>query len=629
MFHRTTVILIAASLSSAAGPAALAETVTVDQLGDFVDFAGSQTIADLPGPDGLVSFREAVIAVNNTLGQHTIEFAVPGDPENPLDTLLRIDGGAFVLTRDGTTIDFLSQAIFMGDPDPDGPGLGILNTTPTSIGQPALVIAASDCLVRGLGVTQFRESIRVVGGHDNRFVGNFTTSIVLRPNFGSTTTGNVIGGTDPQEGNVVDHISLVCGANDNVVVGNRVRSIDVTGNPFCGDGTERPTGNRIGGLTPAERNVVSGFGTYSDEGRPSGTGILVDFAMETIVEGNYVGVSEDGMAQAPDQNRGTTGIEVRDAINTTVRGNLVAGIRGIGISGFAGEVFGRAIRVNALNDDVIGVVIEGNLIGTDATGTQPILTHAGIEVIPGTNFRSIDDVRVGGSDPAAANVIAFTEGDGITIAEQDVSGVEVTRNRIHENDGLGIDLRAFSGSTGGVTANDSGDADTGPNSFQNFPVLHAVSFDGATATIAGELTSEPGRSYRVEIFASPMADSSGHGEGQVFLGEVNVPTDSGGAAAFDATFPVSSVEIADGWVATATATDIDRRETSEFGAAVVFELASPCPGDANASGTVGLDDLLLVLEAWGTQNEAMDWDGDGWVGLAELLAVLAGWGSCN
>lgn len=624
-FLRPTITLLGAMLWAAAG-SVHADTVTVTQLDDFVDFGGGQTIADLPGPDGLVAFREAVIAVNKTPGAHRIEFAIP--PGQPLGDLLRIDGPPFRVTRDGTIVDFLSQAIFLGDPDPDGPGLGILNTSPSSAGQPALVIAASDCEVRGLGFTQFRESIRIVSGQDNRIVRNFTNSIVVQPNFGGVVTGTVIGGAGPDDGNEAERISLGCGANDSIVIGNRVEAIDVTGSPFCGDGVERPTGNRIGGPTPGERNIVSGFGTYNGEGRPSGTGILVDFASGTIVEGNFVGVNEDGTAQADDQNRGTTGIEIRDSVDTVVRGNLVSGIRGIGISEFAGQVFGRAILVNALNDDVSGVVIEGNLVGVDVTGETAIPTHAGIEVIPGTISRSIIDVRIGGADAAAGNVIAFTEGDGVTVAGGDVSGVEITRNRIHDNAGLGVDLRTPTGSAG-VTPNDPGDGDAGPNGFQNFPVVSVASFDGDTATVAGELSSMPDRSYRIELFASPQADPSGHGEGRIFLGEAHVATNANGQASFDLVVPAASAGISEGWVATATATDVQRGETSEFGPALAFEFDPACPADLDDTGTVDAADLFDLLGAWGScPGCAEDLTGDETVDADDLFELLAAWGSC-
>ena len=73
-----------------------------------------------------------------------------------------------------------------------------------------------------------------------------------------------------------------------------------------------------------------------------------------------------------------------------------------------------------------------------------------------------NDNTIGGTEPGSGNVIAFNRGDGAVVI---VSGVgnEIVGNSIHDNSGLGIDLAS---DTFGVTANDSTDADTGPNNLR-------------------------------------------------------------------------------------------------------------------------------------------------------------------
>ena len=68
-------------LGGFASPAA-AKTIVVTTLDDIADPpfdadgpCGTGTINDLPGTDGLVSLREAIIAANNTSGADTITFA--------------------------------------------------------------------------------------------------------------------------------------------------------------------------------------------------------------------------------------------------------------------------------------------------------------------------------------------------------------------------------------------------------------------------------------------------------------------------------------------------------------------------------------------------------------------------
>ncbi len=56
----------------------------------------------------------------------------------------------------------------------------------------------------------------------------------------------------------------------------------------------------------------------------------------------------------------------------------------------------------------------------------------------------------------------------------------------------------------------------------------------------------------------------------------------------------------------------------------------PCPGDADASGTIDVDDILAVVSAWGPCfGCAADVTHDGDVGADDVLLVLAGWGPCD
>ncbi|MDP7069834.1 MAG: hypothetical protein QF561_00620 [Phycisphaerales bacterium] len=49
----------------------------------------------------------------------------------------------------------------------------------------------------------------------------------------------------------------------------------------------------------------------------------------------------------------------------------------------------------------------------------------------------------------------------------------------------------------------------------------------------------------------------------------------------------------------------------------------------NDDGVVGVDELLFIISAWGTDNQIADLDGDGWVDVHDLLAVLDAWGPCT
>jgi hypothetical protein len=129
---------------------------------------------------------------------------------------------------------------------------------------------------------------------------------------------------------------------------------------------------------------------------------------------------------------------------------------------------------------------------------------------------------------------------------------------------LGIDLGGD-----GVTPNDAGDADTGANNRQNFPVLTGVFSGPGTTIVQGALDSAPSNSAYplvIEFFHSPSCDPSGHGEGRTFIGALSVS----GPGPFASTL---SVAVPSGEVLTATATDADGN-TSEFSACAVVQPAA-------------------------------------------------------
>ncbi len=583
-----TTAVSAVSLCLVAG-LAQGQTFTVDTLNDVSD---AQTdgfgVPDLPGPDGRVSFREALAAVNNLPGPQTIEFAIPQDEWWLVSDMavLRLENGAFLVTDDETTIDFSSQTDFSGDTNPSGTELGIYGLQPNGWGVPAIIVQADDCVFRGLGkVWQRGTAISIWAGHRNRVVGCTTTDIEIDP-YPEHSTFNTIGGVAPEDGNTLESISMVCGADDNVVIGNRVKTIFVGASPYC-DTSSR---NRIGGPTPAERNVINGFGRYSGEGFPTGEGIKVSWATDTLIEGNYIGVNEAGTERV--SQVGPSGIEVNDSDQTTIRNNLIAGLRVVGVNHYSGQTFGRGIMVNAINRDNLGVVIEGNLIGTDYTGQNRIQTLNGIVVSQFTGIYTPHDVTIGGTEPGQGNLIAFCDVVGVGIGPL-IEDAVVSGNSIHSNSGVGIDLSTWTG-WDGVTPNDAGDEDTrGGNELQNFPVL-------SSAEVAG---------------------SSVHVEGETFLGWVDVTTDANGDAAIDATL---SASVPSGSFISATATDLAASATSEF-AACVEAVGNECGADFDGDGTVNSGDVLAFLNAWTSQLPSGDFDGDGLFNSQDVLAFLNMW----
>ncbi len=141
--------------------------------------------------------------------------------------------------------------------------------------------------------------------------------------------------------------------------------------------------------------------------------------------------------------------------------------------------------------------VEGNFIGTDATGAAPLGNgQNGVMMASGSLVYT-----VGGT--VTNNVIAFNGAAGVAVGFNPSDGSSnnrITGNSIHDNGGLGIDL-----GSDGVTLNDVGDGDTGPNNLQNYPVLSAAISDGISTRITGALNSVPTTTFSVEFFGARRA----------------------------------------------------------------------------------------------------------------------------
>ncbi|WP_145391307.1 DUF4347 domain-containing protein [Stieleria neptunia] len=256
--------------------------------------------------------------------------------------------------------------------------------------------------------------------------------------------------------------------------------------------------------------------------------------------GNFIGTDSGGTADRGNWQDGITVVANNNTIGSAAVAdrNLIAGNDDDGIEIGAG---------------VSGTVVQGNLIGTDATGLSALANGGEGMVVSG------DGSTIGGTGAGQGNVIGFNTGDGVQV-DASGTGNSILGNAIHSNGGLAIDLGGD-----GVTANDgeltpTPDLDSGANDLQNFPVLTAAS-SGPSTTIVGTLASTPGRSFRVEFFANATGDASGHGEGQRFLGFVNVTADGTGDASFS---PTLGSAVAIGEVISATATDLTTNATSEL-----------------------------------------------------------------
>ncbi len=200
-----------------------------------------------------------------------------------------------------------------------------------------------------------------------------------------------------------------------------------------------------------------------------------------------------------------------------------------------------------------GNEVQGNLIGTAKDGTSDL----GNDFL-GVAVRGADDNFIGDFSRSGANTIAFNGLDGVFVGTGSGTGNRILSNSIFDNGGLGIDLQGGTENAADATKNDLGDRDTGANDLQNKPVMTSATTSGGTTTIQARLNSAPSDPFFVQFFSNPSGN-----EGKKLIGSKSVSTNSSGSVTF--TF-VPSQAVPAGHKVTATALDVVNGNTSEFSA---------------------------------------------------------------
>jgi hypothetical protein len=517
---------------------------------------------------GAGSLRQAITDANTNPGLDTIDFSIPGSGVQTITPT-----SALPVITSPVTINGYSQtgASQNSQANSDNAVLLIEINGASAGSSSCLQITAGGSTVSGLVINRCAAAgILLSGAGGNIITGNFIgtdpTGTLSRANLNTginitNSPNNSVGGVTANARNLISGNNasgvVINGATStgNVVSGNLIGT-NAAGTAALGNaqGVSILGGvsNTIGGTTAGARNVISGQSS-------SGGVVLSGGATLNVVQGNYIGTNALGTAAIGN----SAGIFTLGSTPNNLIGGTVAGARNV-ISGNTLGLFlaGASAGVNTR--------VEGNFIGTDASGTASVGNIIGVDI-----FQDTSNNIVGGTAAGAGNVIAFNNGRGI-LAESG-TGNSFLGNSIFSNTGspgLGIDLKLDNG----VTPNDAGDADFGPNNLQNFPVLTSATSAGGDTTIMGTLNSTASTSFRIEFFSNTSIDPTGFGEGQTFIGSTTVTTDAGGNASFTVNTGSATPT---GRFITSTATSNVTNDTSEFsyGAQVngaeAFQFLSP------------------------------------------------------
>ena len=426
------------------------------------------TVADdLVPNDGSVSLREAITAINagNDLGDPDIAGQNPGAFGAGDAVHFNIPGAGVHTIKPAAGLTEITKPMVIDGTTQPGFDVGSHNPVIELDGELAGA-AANGLRITGGGST-------VLGIAINRFGAN---GIDLLTKGGNTVSGNYIG-TD-----VTGTAAL-----PNHETGVLIEMLS--------------SANTIGGTDAGARNIISGNGEHGVV--ILGGGNSVQQPDQNVVEGNYIGTDVTGMVALGNRFDGVS-ISSQASSNivggTTVAArNVISGNGSDGI-GINGPPFGQPAQAN---------LIEGNYIGTDATGAGPLGNHGSGVFF---DFGATDNL-VGGTVPAAGNVIAFNTGAGVTVLDftggGEANGNAIRLNAIYSNGGLAIDLSPIPDFTPGTTPNDPGDTDTGPNGLQNFPVLASADNTGGVTTVHGLLNSKPNTDFLIDFYSSPAVEASG------------------------------------------------------------------------------------------------------------------------
>ena len=290
---------------------------------------------------------------------------------------------------------------------------------------------------------------------------NGAPDVVLRDNVisGNTTHGVHINGSGAKRAVIFDN-TIGLNASGNADLGNTLAGVYVNGSEEA----------------ILRDNIISGNDSHGID--LSGSG-----ARNADIQYNLIGVNASATL-----GRGNTGsgIHISGARNTGIYENVIGGNDSHGVS----------LTSSGTMDTYIGE----NYIGTNENGTDLGNGGAGVHIANSSNNNFVE-----------VNTIAHNTGDGVTITATGTSlGNTIWENSIHGNGDLGIDL-----GDDGVTANDTGDVDTGPNFLQNYPanITFASRDDVASVRFTLDVTAD--RRYIVDYYS---CDTSASGEGKEWLG---------------------------------------------------------------------------------------------------------------
>ena len=520
----------------ASAPPALAATFTVNAVTDTDDASLDGNCANMVG---LCTLRAAIQEANFTTAKDVIKFEINNGPQT--------------LTPD-TPLPPITEPVTLNATTQNGyAGTPLIELSGDDAGDTdGLRLDASDSSIRGLSITGWdatggggRNGLLVTGENNvirANFIGLDKDGLTDQGNYWgirlTNASFNVIGGPKASHRNVISGnegtgLAMDMDSSSNNEIRNNYFGTDASG-------LQRVTsaiGMNIRGTqnTVADNVIAGSYLPWSNLDLQGGS--------DNVVRGNLIGTDRTGTVDLSD-GHGIT-ITYGGAVSPA-NGNVIGGTNPAHRNVISGNV-------NGIEVDGTNTKIRGNYIGLKKNGKAP-LPNDGDGIRFFYNALPVTDNTVGGFKEGQGNKIAFNGGSGVAFQDESIFDNSVFGNSIFDNGDLGIDLK-----DDGVSPNDPGDADAGPNGMQNFPVIKYVASYGGKTRVKGVVNAAPSSNYLVEIFSSKSCDDTGFGEGARPEGTVLASTKASGKGRFS----TSVSPLKPGEFVTATATD-SSGSTSEF-----------------------------------------------------------------
>ena len=475
------------------------------------------------------SLRYAIEQSNNNAGAtNTITFNIgaPGSQQT-ITPQSGLDGVTNPVVIDGWT---------QGGTGYTGPPLIEINGASVPPQQSGLFISAGGTTVRGLAINGFTNSgvgIFVQGNGGNVIQGNYIgtnlAGTAAKPNQSGIIVqapNTIIGGATAAERNVIsgntgNGVFVGPAQSGGVVTSNGQGSV-MRGN-YIGlnaAGTAAIANNNgiivqspnviIGGLTPAERNVISGnTATALSINAAFSGGVVTSTGQGSTVLGNYIGLNAAGTA-AIANNFGVNVQAPNVTVGTPAAGNVISGHTQTGLGLFSGT-FPATTTVTSTPNNAL---IQNNRVGTNALGTAALPNNIGISINAGTG------VRVGGTAANTGNVISGNTSNGIVTSFQSVTIASV-QTFVGRSDGVVVEGNTIGLNLAGTAAigNQIGIRVGSPNA------IIGGTAPGAGNVIAGNTTSGGVTVQRNLLNGTPVSD----GNGAQLLGNL-IGTNAAGSA---------------------------------------------------------------------------------------------------